>query len=275
MKKKIAFATCVQLGLSCIEAILSRHKIDLLITLSDDTAQNKSGRIRLDKIANQHKISLLKIKHINDDNVRDELLARGIDWFFIIGWSQIAGKKVIDSVNDGCIGMHPTLLPIGRGRAPIPWTIIKGLSESGVTMFKLDTGVDSGPIIGQKRFPVSANANATDLYKIANKCHVDLILSYIDDIVFGNVRYSEQNNEQATYWPGRKPDDGEILETMSVLEAERLVRALTDPFPGAYFVDLKNNTRINIKSASVSAKRGKIKLIDGYLNPIKYSLESL
>ena len=62
---------------------------------------------------------------------------------------------------------------------------------------------------------------------------------------------------------------------MSVLEAERLVRALTDPFPGAYFVDLNNNKRINIKSASVSAKRGKIKLRDGYLTPIKYSVESL
>ena len=173
---KIAFTTCVQLGKSCIEAIYEiGGRIDLMITLSDEKAKDKSGRIYLDDLAADHNVPLLKINHINDQAVLDAIKIYKIDWLFIIGWSQIAGEKVLNAPTYGCIGMHPTLLPKGRGRASIPWAILKGLSKTGVTMFKLDNGVDTGDIIGQGEIDLDSRITASELYEKVDMMHIHLI----------------------------------------------------------------------------------------------------
>lgn len=274
MKKKIAFATCVQLGLSCIEEIYRiGGSLDLLITLKDEKAKNKSGRIYLDEIANEHITPLLKIDNINDQEVLNALKEHQIDWLFIIGWSQIAKKDVLKAPKYGCIGMHPTLLPVGRGRAAIPWTIIKGLKETGVTMFKLDEGVDTGDIIGQGVIKLDQNTTATVLYQKVDDMHITLIAKYWDDIVNNNITLIKQNDVDATEWPGRKPEDGEISSSMTMDEADKLVRAVTHPYPGAFYKDKDKTMRI--WSAKTDKNDGGIKLSDGYLIPIDYEVEGL
>lgn len=272
MKMKMAFATCVRLGLSCIEEIYRiGGELDLLITLKDDKAKNKSGRIYLDEIANKYKVPLLKINNINDQEVMEALKEYEIDWLFIIGWSQIAGKALLETPSKGCIGMHPTLLPVGRGRAAIPWAILKGLKQTGVTMFKLDEGVDTGDIIGQGIIDIDDHTTATDLYKKVNDMHVALISRYWDDIVNDRITLTKQDESKATVWPGRKPEDGEIFNSMTMDEADKLVRAVTHPYPGAFYRD--EDKIIRIWSAKIDNKRGKIKLKDGYLTPIHYEIE--
>lgn len=272
MEKKIAFTTCVQLGLSCIEKIYRiGGKIDLLITLKDEKAKNKSGRIYLDEIAERENTTLLKINNINDTEVIEALNMHKIDWLFIIGWSQIAKKEVLETPSKGCIGMHPTLLPEGRGRAAIPWAIIKGLDKTGVTMFKLDEGIDTGDIIGQGIIKINDNTTATDLYKKVDEMHVELISKYWDDIVNDRVILTKQDESNATEWVGRKPEDGELLSLMTMDEADKLVRAVTHPYPGAFYRD--GDREIKIWSARVDPNEGKIKLIDGCLTPIVYEIE--
>jgi methionyl-tRNA formyltransferase len=272
MKKKIAFTTCVQLGLSCIEEIYRiGGKLDLLITLKDEKAKNKSGRIYLDEITERENTPLLKINNINDQEVIEALKKHEIDWLFIIGWSQIAKKEVLATPTNGCIGMHPTLLPVGRGRAAIPWAIIKGLDKTGVTMFKLDEGVDTGDIISQGVIEIAENTTATDLYKKVDEMHVELISKYWDDIVNDRVVLREQDESNATEWPGRKPEDGELLSSMTMDEADKLVRAVTHPYPGAFYKD--GDKIIRIWSAKVDPTEGEIKLSDGYLTPIHYEIE--
>ncbi|KAF0819531.1 Methionyl-tRNA formyltransferase [Bacillus sp. ZZV12-4809] len=272
MKKKIAFATCVQLGLSCIEEIYRiGGNLDLLITLKDVKAKNKSGRIYLDNVAAEHNAPLLKINNINDQEVPDALRQHQIDWLFIIGWSQIAKKEVLEAPTYGCIGMHPTLLPVGRGRAAIPWAIIKGLDKTGVTMFKLDEGVDTGDIIGQGVISLDNDSTATELYKKVDDMHITLIAKYLDNIVNNNITLTKQNEKMATVWTGRKPEDGEILNSMSMDEADKLVRAVTHPYPGSFYND--GEKTIRIWSAQTSANEGAIKLSDGYLIPIDYEIE--
>jgi len=272
MKRKIAFTTCVQLGLSCIEEIYRiGGKLELLITLKDEKAKNKSGRIYLDEIAERENIPLLKINNINDPEVVEALKKYDIDWLFIIGWSQIAKKEVLETPKFGCIGMHPTLLPIGRGRAAIPWAIIKGLDKTGVTMFKLDEGVDTGYIIGQGVIEINENTSATDLYKKVNDMHVELISKYWDDIVNDRVILTKQDETNATEWPVRKPEDGELLRSMTMDQADKLVRAVTHPYPGAFYKD--GDKTIRIWSANVDPNQGLIKLADGYLTPINYEIE--
>ena len=272
MKMKMAFATCVQLGLSCIEEIYQiGGELDLLITLKDEKAKNKSGRIYLDEIANKHNAPLLKINNINDSEVIEALNEHKIDWLFIIGWSQIAKKEVLETPTKGCIGMHPTLLPVGRGRAAIPWAILKGLKQTGVTMFKLDEGVDTGDIIGQGIIDINESTTATDLYKKVDDMHITLISKYWDDIVNDSITLTKQDETKATEWPGRKPEDGEIYNSMTMDEVDKLVRAVTHPYPGAFYKD--GDKTIRIWSAKSEANKGEIKLKDGYLTPINYEIE--
>lgn len=272
MKKKIAFTTCVQLGLSCVEEIYRiGGKLDLLITLKDEKAKNKSGRVYLDEIAERENAPLLKINNINDTEVIEDLKKHEIDWLFIIGWSQIAKKEVLETPSNGCIGMHPTLLPIGRGRAAIPWAIIKGLDKTGVTMFELDEGVDTGDIIGQGVIEIDENTTATDLYKKVDEMHVELISKFWDDIVNDRVILTKQDESKATKWPGRKPEDGELLSSLTIDEADKLIRAVTHPYPGAFYKE--GDKVIRIWSANVDPNKGEIKLSDGYLTPIDYEIE--
>jgi len=269
---RMAFATCVQLGLSCIEEIYRiGGKLDFLITLKDEKAKNKSGRVYLDDVAKKYNIPLLKINNINDKEVIEWLKRYEIDWLFIIGWSQIAKKEVLEAPKYGCIGMHPTLLPKGRGRAAIPWAILKGLKETGVTMFKLDEGVDTGPIIGQEVIKLHDRITATELYQKVNEAHVKLISKYWNDIINNNIKLVEQNEAEATVWPARRPEDGEIFDNMTMEEADRLVRAVTRPYPGAFYRD--GNRIIRIWSARTDKNGGLIKLRDGYLTPIEYDIE--
>ena len=217
---KTAFVTCVQIGLSCIEEIYNiGGKLDLLITLKDHKAKDKSGRIYLDEIAAKHNVPLLKINNVNDKEVINTLVEYDIDWLFIIGWSQIAKKELLETPKKGCIGMHPTLLPIGRGRAAIPWVIIKGLDKTGVTMFRLNEGVDTGDIIAQGEIKLDTEITATELYDKVNSMHTQLISDKWNDIISNQINPIKQNDVLATEWPGRKPEEGEIKVNMTMEKA--------------------------------------------------------
>jgi methionyl-tRNA formyltransferase len=235
---KFAFCTCVQLGLSCIEAsLLEGFKFDLLITLHDHKSKSKSGRIYLDQIAQENDMELLKINHINDPEVIEIIKKKEIDWLFIIGWSQIASEQTINAPKLGIIGAHPTLLPEGRGRAAIPWAIIKCLKQTGVTFFNMDQGVDTGEILAQQIIPIEVRETATTLYKKVNEAHVSLFLDTLPKLVSGNYSLQKQDESKATYWEGRTSADGEIKTSMTPEEVDRLVRATTHPYPGAFYYD--------------------------------------
>lgn len=248
---KFGFVTCVQLGLSCMEAIYEvGGKLALAVTLLDDKAVGKSGRVYLDEFCAKHDIPLLKIAHVNDPEVISAITGAEIDWLFIIGWSQIAGPALLGAPRLGVLGMHPTLLPVGRGRAAIPWAILKGLQKTGVTLFKMDHGVDTGPIALQIEIPIDSATDATALYKEVNLAHVKIIHEVIPRIISGGLTLRAQNDEEATVWPGRKPADGEIDLSGSVHDAQRLIRAVTRPYPGAYFY--KDLSKVVVWSARVA-----------------------
>ncbi len=249
---KFGFVTCVQLGLSCMEAIYDAGgELALAVTLPDDKAANKSGRVYLDHFCYKNSIPLVKSAHVNDVEVVDAIKRAEIDWLFIIGWSQIAGAEVLCAPRHGVLGAHPTLLPEGRGRAAIPWAILKGLQKTGVTLFKMDEGVDTGPIAFQVEISIDSNTDAASLYKRVDLAHVRAIHELIPKILAGELTLQEQDNSKATVWPGRKPADGEIALTGSVHDAARLIRAVTHPYPGAFY--FQDTVKIVVWSAKVAA----------------------
>jgi len=233
---RYGFVTCVRLGRACVEEILgSGIRIQALVTLRDDLAQGKSGRVYLDDLAEQYQIPLCKVTNINEPAAIRCLRDADLDWLFIVGWSQIAGREVLASARNGVLGMHPTLLPVGRGRASIPWAILKGLSRTGVSLFRLAEGVDTGPVLAQEVVEIDADETAGTLYEKAVTAHLSLLRSVLPELEAGSVEEQPQDDSKATVWPGRRPEDGEILpQSMTVEQVDRLVRATTRPYPGAF-----------------------------------------
>jgi methionyl-tRNA formyltransferase len=233
---RFGFVTCVQLGLSCMKAIYDvGGELALAVTLPDDKAVRKSGRVYLDTFCTNNRIPLLKSTHVNNLEVVSAISRAEIDWLFIIGWSQIAGEAALAAPRLGVLGMHPTLLPVGRGRAAIPWAILNGLDKTGVTLFKMNEGVDTGPIAAQIEIPMSIGITATELYQKVEAAHVQLIRDAVIQILDGKLVFTPQDDARATVWSERKPEDGEIDLTGSVHDAARLVRAVTHPYPGAFY----------------------------------------
>jgi len=275
---KFGFVTCVKLGYSCIKKIYDlKGRLDLIITLHDGLAKNKSGRIYLDEYCKDKSIDLLKIKNINESIVIDYLRKYEIDWLFIIGWSQIAKKELLDTPRLGILGMHPTLLPQGRGRASIPWAILKNLDKTGVTLFKLDEGIDTGEIIYQEKVSICPFESAETLYNKINSAHETLISKVWPLLVNDEIKLYPQDETRASIWNERKPSDGEITTNMSVYEVEKLVRATTRPYPGAFIQERDRIIKIwrgiiGNQNENSPANALNIKLVDGIYYALDYDI---
>jgi methionyl-tRNA formyltransferase len=271
---KFGFVTCVEIGLSCMEAIYDvGGTLHLAITLPDEKARTKSGRVYLDDFCGARGVPLLKSPNVNDEAVINAIKAAGIDWLFIIGWSQIARDAVLAAPARGALGMHPTLLPVGRGRAAIPWAILKRLDKTGVTMFKLDGGVDTGDIIAQREIALRPATTATDLYEAVDAVHIELMREAFPKLVDDRLTAVRQDNTQATEWPGRKPEDGKIDLLGSVHDAECLVRAVTRPYPGAFVLQGGVKTivwRAEVGSAARDSGAPDISFADGVLHCLEW-----
>jgi methionyl-tRNA formyltransferase len=199
---RIGFVTVVQLGLSCLEEIERLgDKPDLLITLRDDVAPKKSGRVFLDAYAKRNALDLHKTSHINDPVTVEVLRKADLDYLLVIGWSQLVAESTFPLVRRALIGMHPTLLPIGRGRAPIPWTILKGLDASGVSAFELLPEADAGDIFGVIGFDVALDETATTLYQKVERAHTELIAKLWPALKRGTLTGVPQDEASATHWP--------------------------------------------------------------------------
>lgn len=274
---RFGFVTCVELGLGCMRQIEEAGgHLDLIVTLPDDKETTKSGRVWVEEFARAHGSNLVKARNVNDDVVTRAVLEHQIDWLFVIGWSQIVKKNLLSTPFRGVLGMHPTLLPKGRGRASIPWAILKCLPETGVTLFQLDEGVDTGPIVAQERLPLRPDETATSLYRRVARAHRTLIARHWEDLHDDRLRPVPQDEGEATEWPGRTPEDGRITPNMTVEEADRLVRATTRPYPGAFWDEDSSRLRIwagQPASQPIDGEGMRIPLADGLFQATEFEWE--
>lgn len=239
---KTLFITKSKNGWYCLREILQNHpdyKVKAIITLPPPKKiRTVSGYKDPENLAKKYHIPLIRTTDVRLDLIRKY----SPEIIFVIGWPRLIKKEIIDFSKLGVIGMHPTLLPKGRGRAPIPWTIIKGLKGSGVTMFYLDEGVDSGDIIGQKKFKITLADNAQTVYNKAVKSMIWLLKKYLPLIRSGKAPRTPQDHRQATYYSIRKAEDGLIDWNQDTLSIYNWIRALTKPYPGAFcFYQRKKN----------------------------------
>ena len=148
------------------------------------------------------------------------------------GWYHLLPARLRRIFSCRILGIHASLLPRYRGGAPLNWALLQGERESGVSLFELADGVDDGPLYGQLRFPIGLRDYIGDLVERANDAAVDLLRASIGGIVNGSLEPRPQVGAP-TYCLQRIPEDGAIDWTRPADEIERLVRAVSHPYPGA------------------------------------------
>lgn len=155
------------------------------------------------------------------------------DVVYCFGWSHLIGRKLLDAAPKGVIGYHPAALPANRGRHPIIWALILGLSETASTFFQMDEGADSGPIISQNQVLIDLEDNATSLYQKLIDVALPQIRRFTHKLSEGSLKPIPQEHDNANYWRKRSPEDGLIDWRMRAVDIHNLVRGLTQPYPGA------------------------------------------
>jgi methionyl-tRNA formyltransferase len=205
-----------------------------LFTLPPSKASRHSDYIDLKSLATKYGIPVEAAPDINSQAVLKKLRAYQPDYILVIGWSQICRKEFLDLAKIGAIGCHPALLPENRGRAALPWTILQRITETGLTLFWLDEGADSGDIILQEKFSVDSNETATTLYAKHCVCIKNVISKLIPLMEEGKVPHLPQQHDRATYCAKRVADDGLINWNLDADSIWTLIRAVTKPYPGAF-----------------------------------------
>lgn len=174
--------------------------------------------------------------HVADSNADESIHAvtrLAPDIMFVIGWSQICKPAFRAAAGGRVIGYHPAPLPRLRGRGVLPWTILLGEPITAGTLFWIDDGVDTGPILAQRFFHVGVDETVTSLYAR----HLDVLAAMLDEslprLAAPDPPRQEQDERFATWAARRVPGDGRIDWRQPAPEIARLVRAVRHPYPGA------------------------------------------
>lgn len=203
-------------------------------TLPPELATRHSDFADLGPAAAQAGARLITVANGNAPAFIDQVRALEIDYAFVIGWSQICGPDFRDAVNGRVVGYHPAALPRLRGRAVIPWTILLDEKITASTLFRIDHGVDSGPIIAQKFFHVAPDETAGTLYAKHMRALRQILAEALPRLAAGDDAGEPQDHRLATWTARRRPEDGRIDWTRPADEVARLIRAVGRPYPGAW-----------------------------------------
>jgi methionyl-tRNA formyltransferase len=155
------------------------------------------------------------------------------DLIVVAAFGQILPASVLELPWLGCLNVHTSLLPQYRGAAPIQWSIAHGDSETGVTIMKMDAGMDTGAILTQRRTPITPEDNGATLHDRLALLGAELLLATIPGYVAGEIVPRPQPAEGVTYAPKIKKTDGHIDWTLPARTIFNRWRAFT-PWPGAY-----------------------------------------
>lgn len=151
----------------------------------------------------------------------------------VVGLSQLVNRELMDLASMATIGFHPTMLPEGRGRAPLAWLTL-GVVNGGATFFRIGDGTDDGPILVQEPFAVPNDADAAEVEYLMLQAVDRAVPVLVSMILRGEVAGRVQDDAMATYLGKRGLEDGYIDWSLNSSEILGLIRATAPPNPGAF-----------------------------------------
>jgi len=232
---KIAYISGVKFGHELLSHILKNNwHVEVVLSYADSKKKLYSDFSSFDDLTTKFKIRHIKVDNINDITNFKILKQIKPDLLLVMGWSQII-KDILNIPGIKIIGSHPTELPKYRGRAPIPWTIIKKLKTSALTFFWMSESVDDGAILDQRTFEITEKDDATSVYDKIIQIGKKMLLDNLPLLEKGVAPKRPQDESQfIEYWQKRTPDDGKIDWGHSSKDIHTLIRATSHPYPGAF-----------------------------------------
>ena len=222
------------IGCAGIEALLAAgYRIDAVFTHADDARENRFfGSVA--QLCAQRGIPV----HAPEDVNHPLWIARTRElqpqFIFSFYYRHLLGEELLACARRGAFNLHGSLLPRYRGRAPANWVLVNGESETGVTLHRMVKRADAGAIIAQQRVAIDAEDTALSLHGKLREAAGELLARLLPAMLEGDFVEREQDESQASYFGRRTPADGLLDWRRPAGELHNLVRAVTQPYPGAF-----------------------------------------
>ena len=237
-----------QFSITTSDAILdSGGDVVAIVSMPKDSLPNNSADIS--SYAKSKDIKYIETDDINSEKSIEILSYFRADFIFV-SWPKIIKADILDIPKYFCIGTHPTNLPYNRGRHPLHWIIALGISETKLSFFRMDEGIDTGDILLQVPFTIAADDTIKDLNDKMNHAAYEgtrkLCQNFHLQPSYPGVK---QNHKLANYWRKRTPHDITLDLRMPANLIIRIVRSFTLPYPCANLI-FRTHT-LKIKKAKV------------------------
>lgn len=222
------------------------YRIDPVIAVGPEFAPEISDYVDMEAVARQHGANLVRPPSyaMDDQDSRALFEDRDIDLLVSAGWQRIIPEWLLSQLTIGAFGMHGSAepLPRGRGRSPLNWSIIEGRDRFIMNLFRYEVDADAGRIVAAQAFDITDRDDIRSLQRKHSLVQARLLLRHLPKLLSGEAELSEQPDHEPTWYPKRVPDDGVLDWRDRVERVDRMVRAVTRPYPGAFTFD--DGTRV-------------------------------
>jgi UDP-4-amino-4-deoxy-L-arabinose formyltransferase/UDP-glucuronic acid dehydrogenase (UDP-4-keto-hexauronic acid decarboxylating) len=222
------------MGIAGLEALL-RHGFDvpLVISHEDDPGENRwFGSVV--SFCRDRGIPVETPADVNAAPWPERIRALSPDYLFSFYFRSMVKEELLSVPRVAALNLHGSLLPKYRGRAPVNWVLVKGETETGVTLHVMEVKPDAGDIVAQEAVPIDFDDTAVTLFGKMERAAARLLHGVLPALAKGELPRRPNEIAKGSYFGGRKPADGRIDWSRPALECYNLVRAVTRPYPGAF-----------------------------------------
>ena len=229
---KILFYGTPEFAVPTLEALLARHEVIAAVTQPDRPA-GRGQRVSASAVKRRAEaagVPVLQPARLRDPGWPERLGALGAELAVVVAFGQILPKAVLDAPARGSINVHASLLPRYRGAAPIAWAIVRGETETGITTFQMDPGMDTGAMLLRSATAIGLDETAGELATRLSHLGADLMLRTIDQL--DALTPVPQDASLATLAPRLKKEDGWLRLSEPARALANRIRGC-NPWPGA------------------------------------------
>jgi methionyl-tRNA formyltransferase len=231
---RVAFAGTPEFALPALAALLAQHSLVGVLT-QPDRPRGRGRKLAASPVkiaALASSVPLAQPQTLTSAAGRAPLLAWRAQVLVVVAYGLILPPEVLTLAPLGCINIHASLLPRWRGAAPIQRALLAGDTETGVTIMQMDSGLDTGPVLLQRRLAISASHTSGSLGDALSTLGASALLEALEGLAAGTLKASPQPLEGATYAPKIEKAEARIDWSRHALEIERQIRAF-NPWPVA------------------------------------------